>query len=80
MNNRNIEAMELFPRPDELPADLTPLDAIGLLYRICEAARAAVDEITERTHGQGEEDLFAAGTIAEQLGIKATEFRDMLDI
>lgn len=76
MASTNKDAMDLFPKPEEIPGLIKRQQAIFLLARTLEATRGALDQITEGAErvlseeeqievGQGSEAVAKlAGTIA----------------
>ncbi|GEM_PF-5988092 len=77
-NNVNLEVMELFPNPKELPDEYTRHAALVGLWRVTMAARGAIDEITARSVGLSDDEKWSSGAIAEQLSAKVAELESLL--
>lgn len=74
--NSNIALIGVFPAVDEFQKAHVPREeALWLLRRAVEAARAAIDETAGRAPELSEPEQWAASMAAEQLMARAAEFR-----
>jgi hypothetical protein len=74
-------AMEHFPHPMTLPDQFTRETAIAALWRVAEATRGAIDEISNRTPAEllHETEIMDISSLSEQFNaVAARLYKDVL--
>lgn len=78
-DNKNADLMRHFPNPDALPESYDQKEARTTIWLILEAARAAIDEVSERADKLSVDEHFEYGHIAVKLGEYAIQLYKGID-